>query len=190
MDLSLETCEIFSPNIEAKCLARNEKKAMEILKQALEELEKAKHQMLKNEYSKLFNEYTQAYEIIAGKHVDEAQAINTHNQHDVYKTAEGKYVTEEQAVFYNAIKVQEGINLVQNQAVLNAKNLIYSGDDAIIAAIRVAKLKGLRQASAEKTQREIDDTGQEDQPLSFYDEVVDPVTTTGRTEHHTSMGEL
>ena len=38
MDLSLETCEIFSPNIEAKCLARNEKKAMEILKPQLQKL--------------------------------------------------------------------------------------------------------------------------------------------------------
>ena len=189
MELYLDKCETFSPNIEAKCLAKNEKRAMDTLKQALDELEKAKHQMPENEYIKLFDQYTQAYQIIADKYVDEEHAINTHNQHEVYKTAEGKYVAKEQAETLNAVLVTEGINLIQNHAVLNARDLIYKGDDAITAAIRIAKLKGLREASNRKAQQEIDDANQEEQPVSFNDEILqDTVTIMGDVnEHHFTM---
>ena len=139
MELILENCAPYSPHIEAKCLARNEQKAMEVLKQALDELKKAEHQMRDKEYNELFSKYTEAYNTIEGKHVSEDKAENNHLQHDVYKTAEGLYVTAEQAPFYNAFKVHEGIYLKQNKVTFDTRDLIYEGDYAIIAAIKISR---------------------------------------------------
>lgn len=185
MELRLEKCEIFSPNIEAKCLAKNEKKALEVLKQALEELEKVKHLIQEQEYKRLFEGYNQAYQTISSKHINEQDALNTHNQHEVYKTVEGKYVEQKEYEQFGGKKISEGINIIQNYAVIEAQNLINSGDEVITAAIRLAKKRSSRDSANKKAQKKLDEATEDDQILSLNDEVTEQVVDiTGEVGEH------